>query len=83
MLAVVFLAFTSASCGPCQQFKKDFSDNQSVVIVDVKEDAELAKSYGISTVPAIVVLRDGKEVDRHVGYRGKDSLSRWMKQWEE
>lgn len=81
--AIVFLAFTSASCGPCQQFKKDFSGDQAIVVVDIKEDRELAESYQVSTVPTIVALRDGQEIGRRVGYRGKEPLARWMERWGE
>ena len=35
--------------------------------VDVDQEPELAREYGVMSIPNVVILKDGKEVDRKVG----------------
>ena len=76
--AVTFLAFTASWCAPCGDFKRDFADDASVQIVDIDDNPDFARDYGIQTVPTVVAVRGGNEVGRTVGYIGKPTMSRWM-----
>lgn len=44
------------------------------VKVDIDESLELAQKFGISTVPTMMIFKDGKVVDTLVGFMPKDSL---------
>ena len=46
----------------------------TVVKVDIDESMDLARKFSITTVPTVVVFKDGKEMDRLVGFIPKDSL---------
>ena len=67
------LDFYADWCGPCQMMKPVMADFEKahpevkVRAINIDEEAELAEKYGVSGIPCIVFVEDGKEVDRVVG----------------
>ena len=47
--------------------------------VNVDEQMELAMRYQVSSIPMLVVLKDGKPVSKAVGYRSKADLLDMLK----
>lgn len=79
------LMFSADWCKYCQIAKRDMLENQDEVdgwgleVVDTDVSADLAKEYGVKTLPTFIYLNDdGKEVDRQVGYKGYRHLKRWV-----
>lgn len=72
-------------CGPCQMLKPIMAEFEeahpeiTVRRVNIDEDRELAERYGISSIPCLVVVKDGKEVAREVGVL---PLKKIEKMWE-
>ncbi len=61
-------------CAPCQavapvvqRVADHFGDQLTVGKVNVDDEPELAESYGIRSIPALLVVRDGKVVDQIAG----------------
>ena len=46
--------------------------------VDVDEVPELAQEFRISSIPCLVLLKDGTEVDQLVGFRPGDQIKAWI-----
>lgn len=46
--------------------------------VDIDEHSDLALDYDVSSVPVLVVLKDGKEIKRLVGLQDVDKLRNWV-----
>ena len=74
--------FSAVWCGPCQilapvmETLADRYDGKAVVAkVDVDEQVELAKKFGIMSIPTLIVMKGGKVVEQAVGARGKEDIA--------
>ncbi len=76
----VVYEFTASWCGPCQQMSPMVSrlERQGYPIkkVDVDQNREFAGKYRITSIPAFVLVVDGKEVQRVVGATSEQNLKR-------
>ena len=77
---VFVVDFFATWCRPCTMmapiFEKLESDYKNVNFakVDVDECMELAQSYGILSIPCIIVFKGGSEVDRLIGFTQEDDI---------
>ena len=60
--------FSAPWCAPCQNLKKQITDDMNVAICDIEENMEAAESFFITTVPTVLIF-DNKEIkERAMGY---------------
>lgn len=57
------------------QIESQYGDSLKVVKVNINFDADLAKEYGVLSVPTVVFFDKGEEVERLNGLQPKDSLT--------
>ena len=69
-------------CGPCkivgpilEQLARDYAGRLKVVKVNVDQNPRLAQRFDARSIPTLVVMRDGRVVDRIVGAMPKDQLT--------
>ena len=66
---------TSGYC-PCRvERTEENSDAIKVGKINVDEQMELAMRFQVSSIPMLVVFKDGKEITKSVGYRPKSEIA--------
>lgn len=81
----VLVDFNATWCGPCKMLKpvlEEISEEGSfkIVSVDVDNNMELAREYGVMTIPCLILFKDGKEIKRSVGLKTKDDIISMMEE---
>lgn len=76
---LLLLDFWATWCGPCQMIGPMLDqvaeeENITVGKINVDEQRELAMQYEIEAIPTLIVMKDGKEVDRSVGMLDKTEI---------
>ncbi len=76
----VLLDFWATWCGPCRMVApivEEIANEYDEIIVgkvNVDEQPELAGVFGISSIPTLVVVKEGKIATQAVGYRPKEDI---------
>ena len=78
----VLLDFYADWCGPCKmlapvvhEIAEENADTLKVGKINVDEQMELAMRFQVSSIPMLVVFKDGKAVAKSVGYRSKAEIA--------
>ena len=78
----VLLDFYADWCGPCKmlapvvhEIAEENADTLKVGKINVDEQMELAMRFQVSSIPMLVVFKDGKAVAKSVGYRPKAEIA--------
>ena len=78
----VIVDFYATWCGPCKmqapilhEFKDEMGDKVGVVKVDVDQNLDIAKQFGILSIPTILVFKNGELKEKKVGLSTKAQLS--------
>ena len=78
----VLLDFYADWCGPCKMLAPvlhEIAEENAVTLkvgkVNVDEQMELAMRFQVSSIPMLIVFKDGKAVAKSVGYRPKSEIA--------
>lgn len=78
----VLVDFFATWCGPCKMLAPVLEKVESkikVIKIDTDEFEDLAREYGVMSIPTLVLLEDGKEVKRNIGFIDKNKLEDFLK----
>lgn len=76
----VLIDFFASWCGPCRMVSPivdEIADERSdikVVKINVDDEPELASRFGVMSIPTLVVLQNGRELNRLMGARPKEVI---------
>lgn len=81
----VLVDFFANWCGPCKMLAPvleklaDEMPEIDILKIDVDAVPDVAKDYGIMSIPTLILFKEGVETDKQVGYMNLDQLKSFVK----
>lgn len=82
----VLVDFYADWCGPCrlaapiiEELSGQYEGKATIGKLDVDANQETAAKYNVMSIPTVIVFKDGKEVDRQIGFGGKATYEQMLK----
>lgn len=78
---VILVDFYADWCGPCQRMGEilEAMEDINVLKVNTDEHNELAMSFGVMSIPTLILFKDGVLVDKLIGLQSKDDIEEFIK----
>ena len=76
--------FYAEWCGPCKMFGPIFEEVSSdydfnFIKVDVDKSSDIARRYGVMSIPTIILFENGVEKKKFTGFMSKDDFIEFLK----
>ena len=81
----VVVDFWAEWCGPCkmigpalEEIAKELQGKVTIGKLNVDENPGVASTYGIRSIPTLILFKDGKMASSKVGAAPKSELKKWI-----
>ncbi|MBE6147566.1 MAG: thioredoxin [Firmicutes bacterium] len=80
----VLVDFYATWCGPCKMMhpviEKLAEEHQDIKVIkiDVDQHNELAREFGVMSIPTIILFEDGEQKEKNVGFTSLETIERWF-----
>lgn len=82
---VTLVDFHAEWCGPCrmmapllEQVAKELKGSAHIAKVDIDSEQKIAAQFQITSVPTLILFKDGKEVNRLIGLRNAEAIKEFI-----
>ena len=84
---LVFVDFFATWCGPCkmltpeiEKLAEEYDGKAKVLKIDIDKEVHLAQRFSVVSIPTLFVFKDGRLVDRQLGYQPYPMLKKMLEQ---
>ena len=76
--------FFATWCGPCKMMGPVLEnvssnrDNIKIIKVDVDKFESLARTYGVMSIPTLILFKKGQIIDKKIGFVAEPLLNEWI-----
>ena len=81
---LVLVDFYADWCGPCRMLAPVIEDvanelpNVKIIKINVDEREDVARTYGVMSIPTVILFENGEIKKKQVGFMPKEVLMRWF-----
>ena len=82
--SITLVDFYADWCGPCQRMGAilEECENLNVLKVNTDEHQDLAISFGVMSIPTLILFKDGQEMGKKIGLMSKSEVEAFVKEHE-
>lgn len=79
----VLVDFYADWCGPCKMLAMEIEKAASeididIVKVNVDDEEDIARKYGVMSIPTLILFENGQELKKTIGFMSKDKIKEFI-----